>query len=74
MDHYISLVLVGLLIFQQVYYTLMINKLVNKLMSRSYHEYVQADNLPNRQDVPKVRIDDEHYEDMGQLAEFGTNF
>lgn len=74
MDHYISLVLVGLLIFQQVYYTLMINRLVNKLMSRNYHEYVQADNIPNRQASLKVKVEDEHFEDMGQLAEFGPNF
>ena len=44
MDHanYTVFTLATLLVIQQVYYLSQVNKLVDKLMSRNYHEYEQA--------------------------------
>lgn len=64
-EHYVSLGLLLMLIFQQVYLTMTINRLVDKLMSRNYHEYVQSSNPPA--DIPVVKIDDEPVEDLNQM-------
>jgi len=56
-------VVTGLLIFQQVYYTLLVNRLVNKIMSRNYAEYVQTENMGNKQDTLRVQVAEEDEED-----------
>jgi len=58
-EHYISLVLAGLLIFQQVYHPIIMNKLVNKLMSRNYYEYTQAETQFDRKPELNVKIAEE---------------
>jgi hypothetical protein len=40
----IIFVLIGLLVFQQAFHSWQIGKMTNKLMSRSYVEYIQAEN------------------------------
>ena len=44
MDHanYAVLTLASLLVVQQAYWSYQVHKLVDKLMSRNYHEYEQA--------------------------------
>ena len=64
-EHYVSLGLLGMLIFQQVYLTITINGLVNKLMSRNYHEYVQSKD--NKPELRPVMTDDEPVEDLNQI-------
>lgn len=61
--------LMGLLIFQQVYLTIVINRLVDKVMSRSYAEYAQANQkVPARIRIP---VEDEPVEDLNQLFGLG---
>lgn len=52
---YISLALLGLNVFQMVYWSRQVHKLVDKLMSRNYAEYVQINTPP----LPTVRLPDE---------------
>lgn len=71
-EHFIGLVFVGLLIFQQVYYTMTINKLLNKLMSRNYAEFVQAEQIKNAQpNIFKVDVGAEPEEDLSVLSALG---
>ena len=42
----VPVTLCGVVVFQQVYYIRVINKLVNKLMSRNYSEYKLATRKP----------------------------
>ena len=67
-EHYIGLVLVGLLIFQHVYYTIIVNKLVNKLMSRNYYEYAQAETQYGRTSDLSVKVTEEDpIDDMSMI-------
>jgi hypothetical protein len=65
-DLIIIAVLVGLIIFQQVYFLRQIQKLLDKLMSGSYQGYVAATNP-----VTRVKLDDIPNEDMNILADIG---
>lgn len=69
-EHFIGLVLVGLLIFQQVYYTMTINRLLNKLMSRNYAEFVQTEQFmkSNEPNVFKVDVETEPEEDLSVIS------
>jgi len=58
-EHSLGLGLGGLLIFQQVYFTIIVNKLVNKLMSRNYYEYAQAETQFDRKPDLNVKIAEE---------------
>lgn len=62
----IILVLLSVIFIQQVYYLRQIQKLVDKLMSRSYTEYVRAEKPFER---PKI-ASDEPLEDLRTLQEF----
>lgn len=46
-----------------------IHRLINKIMSRSYHEYENALSLKKKQEI-KVPRDDEYPEDLRVLSEF----
>lgn len=52
---YIIWGLVGLNVFQMVYWSRQVQKLVDKLMSRNYHEYVQT----TQPILPTVQVDDD---------------
>jgi hypothetical protein len=68
MDHLLEITLLGLLVYQQVYYSRQIHKLIDKLMSRNYHEYKQAERPP---EPFKVKLaPEETPEDMGALMDF----
>lgn len=57
--------LVVLLALQQVYYLSQIQKLVDKVMSRSYTEYKRAE---KQVDKPIIRISDEPAEDLSTIG------
>lgn len=62
-------VLIALLAAQQFYYLREIQKLVDKIMSRSYAEYSRAKE-PQRPIKPELILSAEPEEDLGPLAEF----
>lgn len=64
---YISLGLMALLIFQQVYLTMTINRLVNKVMSRNYGEYKQVENHKPQPTVFKFETETEPTQDLSEL-------
>lgn len=49
----VELALIGIIVFQQVYYMRQVQKLVDKLMSRSFHEYKVAETVKPRETVKK---------------------
>lgn len=51
-------ILSAVLILQQIFWMYTIQRLVNKLMSRSYLEVVQADKLKSQRPKPKVVVED----------------
>jgi hypothetical protein len=58
-----------LLVATNVYWALVNNKLVNKLMSRNYADYQVATTITEKKNV-KMNIQEEsHPEDMGNLTE-----
>lgn len=63
------LVLVGLLVHQQIFFTKQIQRLVDKLMSRSFVEYQKAQEPP----VPKLVPDPEVPDDLRSLQGFSIN-
>lgn len=65
MEIYIFSLLGALLVFQQVYYSYVVNKLINKLMSRNYGEYEAS--KPVKEDV-KLKVDHGVPEDLSYLA------
>lgn len=68
-EQYVSLGLVVLLIFQQVYSTITINRLVNKLMSRNYGEYMQSQvHTPDRLNV---KLNEDPAEDLNAIFNIG---
>lgn len=54
---YVIFVLLGLNVFQLVYWSRQVHKLVDKIMSRNYAEYVQT----NRPTLPTVSKDDDSF-------------
>lgn len=57
--------LLGLNIFQSVYWSRQVQKLVDKLMSRNYAEYVQV----TKPILPTVRLDDASVDEADVLDE-----
>lgn len=55
MSDYILLALGALNVFQMVYWSRQVQKLVDKLMSRNYAEYVQVNKPP----LPTVKVTDD---------------
>ena len=43
MDHFALVVLSGILLLREIHWARLTNKLIDKLMSRNYHEYKQAE-------------------------------
>ena len=62
------LVLVGVIIHQQIFFTKQIQRLVDKLMSRDFTTYVQATKPP----PPRVMLPIGEPEDLSALNEFAT--
>lgn len=66
-DGYVSLILGGVIILQQVYFMRQIQKLIDKNMCRSYPEYQRA---IKKEASAKVQLDTEPVEDLRPLQEF----
>lgn len=65
----IDLVLAALLVIQNVYFMRQIQRLIDKLMSRSYYDFKQSENLPKPVDgVRMVLPDESDNEDLGTLT------
>lgn len=61
--------LVGIIIFQQVYWAVVVNKLINKLMSRDYGFYhSQNKEMPK---VTRMPLPESPDLDFGTLSEVG---
>lgn len=67
----ISLGLMGMLIFQQVYLTMTINRLVNKVMSKSYGEYELIKDGTHKETVLRVQTDTEPMQDLNDIMGLG---
>jgi hypothetical protein len=67
----ISLGLMGMLIFQQVYLTMTINRLVNKVMSKSYGEYELVKDGTHKETVLRVQTDTEPMQDLNEIMGLG---
>ena len=63
----VILSLIGLNVFQHVYWSRQNQKLVDKLMSRNYHEYVQAQPQPS---ALKMVAEPEDPDDLRPLQGF----
>ena len=63
MTELILAVLVGLLIFQQVYYTMVVNRLVNKIMSRNYAEYAQVNKPVQKPETGNIALKFDDFSD-----------
>ena len=68
----ISFTLVGLIVFQQIYFMRQIQKLVDKLMSKSFAEYKQAEKPAIVKKRQENLLPEYMKEDMGPLSEFQT--
>lgn len=62
----VAVILLALLISQQCFYMFNLQKLLNKLMSRNYHEYESA---TKTFEAPKMQSDQAPSEDLGVLSD-----
>ncbi len=58
-----------LLVATNIYWALVNNKLVNKLMSRNYSDYQVATTITEKKSVKIDKLEDFHPEDMGNMSE-----
>lgn len=65
----INLSLIGIIVFQQVFFMRQVQKLLDKAMSRSFTEYKSAEAPVPR---PKITEDYGPVEDLGSLDELKT--
>ena len=63
--------LVGYCLLRELFYLYSVQKLVNKLMSRSYYEYNQAVKFEPQKPQMKFKEEDE-VEDLGVLSGIGV--
>lgn len=63
--------LVAALICERIWSTITINRLVNKLMSRDYHEYVLSKKEDKSSVKQEFKIPTEPVEDLGVLSGIG---
>ena len=71
MEHLPLILVAGLLVWREIYWAKISNKLIDKLMSRNYHEYKQAESqgepLRARPPVDQGPIDT----DLSMMQDFG---
>ena len=68
----LDIVLICLVVFQQLYWSMLHNKLVDKLMSRNYYEYKQAESLETRKVREKTVVPDQQDHDIDIMRDFGA--
>lgn len=67
----IVVVLLGLVIFQQVFFLKQIQKLIDKHMSKSYTEYVHTEKIKEKPKEKLIKVNvNEVPEDLRPLQEF----
>lgn len=59
--------LIILLVSQEIIFLMAIHKLVNKLMSRNYHEYQMSDKIVKEKKEEPLVIREEFAEDLGHV-------
>lgn len=69
----VVLVLIAVNVFQFIYWSTQIHRLVDKLMSRTYYEYKQAAILAPEPKQPKIQVTPHDVEDFGVLEGIGLN-
>jgi hypothetical protein len=68
MEH-IVIFLLGFTIIREAIFYYQLNKLVNKIMSKSFYEYKQATQLDKPLEKKTIKIDPSFNEDMGVLGD-----
>jgi len=66
----LDLLLFGLVLFQQIYWTIYTQRLVNKLMSRNFYEYQQTLGVRSTHDKNVVQVPTDVPDDLGILQDF----
>ena len=73
MGDYTLLAVLGLLVFSNLFWALVCHRLINKLMSRSFFEYKEAELQPEKLKVAskdnKIEVNENDFEDFGALSE-----
>lgn len=71
----LTLVLIVYLIVREVVYTYQVNRLLNKLMSRNYHDYEFSKNVKTTMEHREspLKMDEGMPEDLSALNSFGMN-
>lgn len=64
-----EILLGALLVATNIYWALVNNKLVNKLMSRNYSDYQVATTITEKKSAKIDSLDNYHPEDLGNLSE-----
>lgn len=69
MTELVIIVLGALLVSQHIFWILQTHRLINKVMSRNFPEYVQTKVLEKTatQDKTQIRVESEPVEDFGRL-------
>ena len=68
MSHdWLSIVLVGILVLQEIHHYIVTQKLINKIMAGNYQAYLAAQTIGKPREV-KERPDDSAQEDLGILS------
>ncbi len=72
MSETIILTFVGLFVFQQVFWMRQIQKLIDKVMSKSYSEYAltKAQGERSGPQEMKIKVDNEPSEDLSRIGGF----
>ena len=65
-------ILLTYIVGREIFYLYTVNKLMNKLMSRNYHEFKMAENV-GKTTQPKIQatLNEEMHEDLGALVNIG---
>lgn len=72
-SQFIIFILVALLVFREIYHSIQMSRLIDKLMSRSYTEYQQAKSAPfGLREKLNVKLPTALDEDLGSLSEFSS--
>ena len=67
-DQYLILVLLGVILLQCAFIMYSSHKFVNKLMSSNYYDYKRAEQLPKKNETPKIKLTEpEGFNELGIL-------
>lgn len=66
----ISNLLAGLLVFQTIFFTLAIHRLLNKVMSKNFRDYQDSRNVMRKPKIKTEYIEPEPQQNLGMIADF----